>query len=347
MAMPEPRDILHVDMDAFFAAIELLRHPELRGRPLVVGGSGDPMQRAVVSTASYEARRFGIHSGMALRTALHHCPQAVFLPVDYRHYARIAKRITAILRHFCTRMEAVGLDEAFLDVTDLAPEPLELARAIKAAIRDATGLSASVGIGPNKLLAKIASDLEKPDGLTRLGMADIPARVWPLPVRRIWGIGPKSAARLAEIGVATIGELAVLDRDTLVGLFGHAHGEYLYRAARGIDDSPVVAHRRRKSVGHETTFQQDVTERSVMVQALDELLDQSLARLRQGHHRARTVTVKLRYADFETHTRSLTLAEAGDSRQVMAAAVRECLGRFALRKAVRLVGVRLSHLEHR
>lgn len=339
------RTILHVDMDAFFAAIELRRHPELEGLPVIVGGRGDPMQRGVVSTATYEARKFGIFSGMPLRTAYHHCPEAVFLPVDYPYYAKVSKEIKSILRSFSTRMEDIGLDEAFLDVSDMTEPPKQLARSIKNRIREATGLTCSVGIGPNKLLAKIASDLEKPDGLTQLTMDDIPRRVWPLPVQTIWGIGPKSAARLAKVGVTTIGELAALSQDTLIEIFGHAHGEHLYQSARGIDDSPVVTHRKRKSIGHETTFQHDVTDRSFLVRALDELVGESLERLQQGHHKARTVTVKIRFADFETHTRSLTLPAATDQRVPIDDAVKQCLGRFELTKPVRLVGIRLSHLK--
>lgn len=339
------RTILHVDMDAFFAAIELQRHPELKGLPVVVGGSGDPMQRGVVSTATYEARKFGIHSGMPLRTAYHHCPEAVFLPVDYQHYAKVSKKIKTILRTFSTTMEDIGLDEAFLDVSDAAEAPKNIAQSIKQKIKAATGLTCSVGIGPNKLLAKIASDLEKPDGLTQLDMDDIPRRVWPLPVQTIWGIGPKSAARLARIGVTIIGELAKLNRVTLEELFGHAHGGHLYQASRGIDDSPVVTHRKRKSIGHETTFQQDILDRSFLIRPLDELLNESLGRLHQGHHKARTITVKVRFADFETRTRSLTLPEATDQRTEIDKAVKECLNRFKLTKPVRLVGIRLSHLE--
>jgi DNA polymerase-4 len=339
------RTILHVDMDAFFAAIELRRHPELKGLPVVVGGRGDPMQRGVVSTATYEARKFGVFSGMPLRTAYHHCPEAVFLPVDYQYYVKISKEIKTILRSFSTIMEDIGLDEAFLDVSDMPEPPTQLALSIKSRIKEATGLTCSVGIGPNKLLAKIASDLEKPDGLTQLTMDDIPRRVWPLPVQTIWGIGPKSAARLAKTGVTTIGELAALSQETLIELFGHAHGDHLYRAARGIDDSPVVTHRKRKSIGHETTFQHDVTDRNVLVHALDELVSESVERLSQGHHKARTITVKIRFADFETRTRSLTLPEATDQRATIDYAVNQCLGRFTLTKPVRLVGIRLSHLE--
>jgi DNA polymerase-4 len=323
----------------------LLRRPELRGKPVVVGGAGDPTQRGVVSTASYEARKFGIHSGMPLRTAYKHCPEAIFLPVDYETYARVSKKIKQILKSFSAPIEDVGLDEAFLDVSDVPIAPLQIARSIQAKIREATGLTCSVGIGPNKLLAKIGSDLEKPDGLTQLTAEDIPRRVWPLPARTIWGVGPKSAARLAEIGVTTIGELAELPRDILVNLFGRTHGDYLYDAARGIDESPVVTHRKRKSIGHETTFQHDITDRNVLIHTLDELLGRIMARLHRSHHKARTVTVKVRFADFETHTQSLTLREATDRRPAVERAVRECLDQLELTKRVRLVGIRLSHLE--
>lgn len=339
------RTIMHVDMDAFFAAIELRRRPELKGKPVIVGGSGEPTQRGVVSTASYEARKYGIHSGMPLRIALHQCPQCIFLPVDHETYARVSKQIKAILRAFCPRIEDIGLDEAFLDVSEAPVELKTMARQIKDRILETTGLTCSVGIGPNKLLAKIASDLEKPDGLTVLRPEDIPQRVWPLPTRTLWGVGPKFAARLAEAGATTIGDLARLDQETLVRLFGHAHGEYLYRAARGIDDSPVVTHHRRKSIGHETTFQHDVTDAEVLNRTLQRLLVKSIERLRHGHFKVHTVTVKVRFADFDTHTRSQTLAEATDRRGPIEEAVWQCLARFDLVKPVRLLGIRLSHLD--
>lgn len=338
------RVILHLDMDAFFAAIELLRHPELKGKPVVVGGAGDPTQRGVVSTATYEARRYGIHSGMPLRTAYRLCPDAVFLPVDFDTYVRFSRRIKKILREFSPRVEDAGLDEAFIELTDSTQPPETIAQAIKERVRAVTRLSCSIGIAPNKLLAKLASDMQKPDGLTVLRMDDIPPRIWPLPVRKLIGVGPKTEARLAELGVHTIGELAAKPVETLVELIGESHGRYLHEAAHGRDESPVVTHWQRRSVSSETTFPADVGNRARIDAALTELAQDVAARLQKHHYTARTITLKLRFADFETHTRALTLNDATDSAEAIAAAAHECLERIPLAKRVRLLGVRATNL---
>ncbi len=303
------------------------------------------MQRAVVSTASYAARRFGIHSGMPLRVAYRRCPQAVFLPVDFPLYARISRQMHSILRRFSRRIESAGLDEAFIDATHVPQSPELLAQEIKNAVGAETALTCSVGIGPNKLLAKIASDLEKPDGLTRLDFDDIPRRVWPLPVTRLWGVGPRTKTRLGHFDVQTIGELAQLPLSALIEAFGDAHGRYLYDAARGIDNSPVIRHHRRKSVGQQTTFQHDVTNPDVLLQTLAMLTRQAVARCRQYHYRARTVTVKLRYANFETHAKSVALDEAVDRFDVVLDAANRCLQRHDVSRPVRLLGVSLNRLE--
>lgn len=345
MAPTGGRTILHVDMDAFFASVEQLRHPELQGRPVVVGGSGDPHQRAVVSTASYEARRFGIHSGMPLRTALARCPEAVFLPVDYPVYAKISRRIMLILHEHARHVEEIGIDEAFLDLTHAPEPPEQLACAIQAQIRQDTGLDCSVGIGPNKLLAKIASGLAKPHGLTRLTHEDIPARVWPQPARSLWGVGPRTEERLADLGVRTIGELASLSRERLISMFGKSHGAYLYEAARGIDESPVRARRGHKSLGRETTFQQDVGEREALERTLGELVHSVAARLRQYHYLAGTITVTLRLPNFETHSRAFTLPVPTADEEVILAVARGCLDRLWTGMPVRLLGLRLGRLQ--
>lgn len=339
------RTVLHVDMDAFFAAIEVAQRPELKGRPVVIGGTGDPMRRGVVSTASYEARRFGVHSGMPLRFAYRRCPQAVFLPVDFPLYNRISKRIMGILHTFAHRMEEAGLDEAFLELPQTEKNPQQVAARIKQRIKAETGLTCSVGIAPNKLLAKLASDLEKPDGLTVLTADDIQTRVWPLPVDKLWGVGPKTAARLAREGVLSIGELAALSKEALTALFGPAHGQGLYAAARGIDDQPVVSHRRRKSLGREVTFEKDLGDSAVVKPILDELATDVAARLRQYHYRARSVTVKLRLSNFQTSTRTISLDQATDDRQEIIKAAEACLGRFEAVLPLRLLGVRVSRLE--
>ncbi len=234
------RRILHLGMDAFFAAIEALRQPELAGRPLIVGARGDPRQRGVVSTASYDARTYGVHSAMPLRTAHRLCPHAVFLPVDYEKYARVSAVIKNILHRFSATVEDAGIDEAYLDITQSALSSTHIAAAIKQEIKLATGLTCSIGIASNKLLAKIASDLEKPNGLTILNEGDLEKRIWPLPVRRLPGVGPKTEATLHQIHVDTIGELAAQRSHVLTTAFGQGHGWWLYEAARGIDERPLL-----------------------------------------------------------------------------------------------------------
>jgi DNA polymerase-4 len=339
------RRILHLDMDAFFASIEQQRRPELAGLPLVVGGRGDPTERGVVSTASYEARVFGIHSGMPLRTALSLCPQAVFLPVDFRAYERVAERIREILHEVSPVVEAAGIDEAYLDLAGTATPPEEVARLLKRRIRETTGLTCSVGIAPNKLLAKLAAGLEKPDGLTLLNEADVPERLWPLPVRRLPGVGPKTEERLAALGIATIGELAAASPEGLVARFGPAHGMYLHWAARGVDDTPLVVSREARSLSRETTFQQDVADLPTLALVLGRQVRELSTRLQRAGWRGRRVTVKLRYQNFETHTHAVTLGAATNRPAALYAAARRCLDRFPLRRKVRLLGLRVSALE--
>jgi len=335
------RRILHVDMDAFFAAIELKRHPELRGRPVVVGGRGDPHSRGVVSTATYEARAFGIHSGMALRLAWRLCPEAVFLPVDFDAYMRESQRFKAVLQQFSPRIEDAGIDEAYLDVSDAA-DPAAVGRAVKVQVKAATGLTCSVGIAPNKLLAKLASDLQKPDGLTVLDETDIPARVWLLPAGRLLGVGPKTGARLVEMGVSTIGELAALPAETLVEHFGEARGRYLFDAAHGRDDSPLVTHWKPRSLGHEVTFERDTADTAQLARTLLDLADEATDALIAEGKLARRVTVKLRYANFETHTHTVSLSAPADRHAAIRQAALDGLARFGEGRRVRLVGVRLE-----
>ena len=339
------RRILHIDMDAFFAAVEQKRRPELIGKPLVIGGDGDPTHRGVVSTASYEARKFGIHSAMPLRTADRLCPQAVFLPVDYEEYSRASEQIKEILKEFSPIMEDVGIDEAFLDLSDWDRSSEEVAKEIKKRIREEIGLTCSIGIAPNKLLAKISSDLEKPDGLTLLAEEDIPSRIWPLPVRKLWGIGPKTEAYLKGLGVQTIGDLASLSRERLIGEFGRSYGEYLYEASRGVDESPLITHWEPKSMSQETTFQSDVRQWQVIAKTLVDLTRDVVQDLKGRGYQGKTVTVKVRFSDFKTYTRASTLPEGTDSFEVIKGAAFECLGRVELKRRVRLVGVRVGNLE--
>ncbi len=334
-----------MDMDAFFAAVEQKRRPELLGKPVVVGGSGDPTKRGVVSTASYEARRYGIHSAMPLRTAHKLFPQAIFLPVDYEEYSRVSTKFKRVLKEISPVMEDVGIDEAFLDISDISKSNEEIAREIKQRIHEETGLTCSIGIAPNKLLAKIASDMRKPDGLTIVTEHDIEKRIWPLPVRKLYGVGPKTEAHLNSLGITTIGELAAVSPDHLIQQFGRSCGQYLREASRGIDASPLVTQWEPKSTSRETTFEYDIADWQVLAKTLVNLTKEALDDLSARSYRVRTVTVKIRFSDFETHTRAKTMSIPSDSEEDIRKAAFECLKRFELAKKVRLIGVRLSGLE--
>ena len=339
------RRILHIDMDAFFAAVEQRRNPALIGKPLVIGGSGDPTQRGVVSTASYEARKFGIHSAMPLRTAYKLCPHAVFLPVDYEEYSKMSERIKKILREYCPIMEDVGIDEAFLDVSQIDKSAEEIVKEIKAKILEETGLTCSFGIAPNKLLAKIASDMQKPEGLTIITDLDIENRIWPLPVRKLWGVGPKTEAALRGMGIETIGGLAAVPLDKLIERFGESYGRYLYDASKGMDESPLVTHWEPKSTSREITFQTDTGNWQEIARTLAELTREVANDMKQAGYKGKTVTVKLRFSDFETHTRAKTLKNLTSSVDKIRATAFDCLRRFELKKQVRLVGVKVGGLK--
>jgi DNA polymerase-4 len=278
---------------------------------------------------------------MPLREAYRRCPDAVFLPVDFPTYVQVSERIKQILAEFSPVVEDAGLDEAYLDASHAEGPPEAVGRAIQARIHAETGLSCSIGIAPNKLLAKIASGLAKPGGLTFLTEDDVPRRIWPLPVRRLPGVGPKTAACLR---VATIGDLAALSLDTLAERLGPAHGPALHRAACGVDDSPLVTHWTPQGMSRETTFEEDIAERPVLVDVLRQLAGEVVGRLVAQGYRARTVTVKLRFADFETHTRAVTLPAPTDAAPRLIEAALACFDRHALTKKVRLIGVRLGGL---
>jgi len=343
--MAAMRRILHIDMDAFFSSVEQKRHPELFGKPVVVGGDGDPTKRGVVSTASYEARKFGIHSAMPLRTAYNLCPDAAFLPVDFEEYSRVSEKIKAILKEVTPFVEDVGIDEAFLDISSIDRASDEIAREIKSTIKEGTDLNCSIGIAPNKLLSKIASDLEKPDGLTIITEEDIEKRIWPLPARKLRGVGPKTEAYLKQIGVNTIGELAALSLERLVEEFGQSYGNYLYEASRGIDESQLVTHWEPKSISRETTFQRDIDNWQLIAKNLVELIQGVVASMKEEGYRGRTVTVKVRFNDFKTYTRAKSLDEFTDSEPEIRRAAFDCLNRFELKKKVRLIGFRISNLK--
>ncbi len=338
------RRILHLDMDAFFAAVELLRRPELKGKPVIIGGRGDPTRRGVVATATYEARKFGVRSGMPFRTAQRLCPDAIYLPTDFAEYARWSKVFKTAMREVSPLFEDRGIDEAYLDISELTAASETTGRELKARILRDTGMICSIGIAPNKLIAKIASDLEKPDGLTILDAEDIPLRIWPLAARRIPGIGPKADERLQAMEIRTIGELARAPLLALAKRFGTSMAQFMHAAANGQHDKPVVTEREPKSRSRETTFQDDVGDWQVLAQTLATLSVRVADDLRARAYAGRTVGIKLRFADFATLTRDRTLSEPTSDPVVIRAAALECLKRIRLDQPVRLLGVRVTEL---
>jgi len=339
------RRILHIDMDAFFAAVEEKRNPVLIGKPVVIGGAGDPTKRGVVSTANYEARKYGVHSAMPLRTAYKLCPQAVFLPVDFEAYEAASRQFKSVLLNITTIMEDVGIDEAFLDISDEPDTNEAIVERIKSGIYEKTGLTCSIGIAPNKLLAKIASDMQKPNGLTILTESDIQSKLWLMPIRKLYGVGPKTEEHLKKMGIETIGQLAALSSQNLVRNFGPSYGEYLYEASRGIDNSPLVTHWEPKSFSRETTFQVDVKNWQVIARTIAELTREIVSDMaRRGYH-ARTVTLKIRFDNFHMITRATTIEEYCASEEKIRKAAFACLKRVDLIRKVRLIGVRVTNLE--
>jgi DNA polymerase-4 len=339
------RRIIHIDMDAFFAAVEEKKNPALIGKPVVIGGGGDPVKRGVVSTANYEARKYGVHSAMPLRTAYKLCPHAVFLPVDYEAYSTASQQFKSVLLSITPVMENAGIDEVFLDVSELSETSENIVARIKTGIQEKTGLTCSIGIAPNKLLAKIASDLRKPDGLTILNETDIEGQLWPLPIRKLYGIGPKTEEHLKNIGIDTIGQLASSPLEKLIENFGNSYGRYLYDASRGIDDSQLITHWEPKSISRETTFQEDVKNWQVIARTLAELTKEVVADMQDDGYSAKTVTIKIRFSDFQTLTRAKTMADYTDAEEEIRKAAFACLKRVDLNKRVRLIGVRTTNLE--
>lgn len=338
------RQILHVDMDAFYASVEQRDDPSLRGKPVIVGG---PSRRGVVSAASYEARPFGVRSAMSIVEAIRRCPHAICVPVRGHRYAEVSRDVFAIFRRFTPLVEGLSLDEAFLDVTasrSLYGDGEEIARRIKRAIREELSLTASAGVAPSKFVAKIASDLRKPDGLVVVREEEVRAFLAPLPIERMWGIGPKSAPRVKAAGFHTLGDLAEASDERLARLLG-SWGPEMGKLARGEDARDVEPGREAKSVGAEETYEHDL----VRVEDMERhLLAQSMRvaqRLFADGLAARTITVKLKTADFRLHTRALTLPEAACDTDTIYRAVRTLLGRFELAGArVRLTGVSASAL---
>jgi len=363
--MPPPflpsRRIAHLDMDAYFASVELLRYPELIGQPVVIGGrrrtepEGAPgfqrlrgyAGRGVVTTATYEARKFGVRSGMGLMKAAALAPDAILLPGDYETYSRVSRTFKAAVAEIAPLFEDRGIDEIYLDLTEVPGATQELAQRLKDAVRRATGLSCSIGVTPNKLLSKLASELEKPDGLTILGLEDIPTRIWPLPCSAINGIGPKATAKLESFQIRTIGELARTDPEFLLARFGKSYGAWLHEASHGRDERPLTTSREPKSISCETTFERDLhpkQDREELSRILLRLCERLAKDLARKGYQARCVGIKLRFEDFSTLTRdhsvALPIADAAALRE----AARACLKRVTLDRKLRLLGIRAGSL---
>ncbi len=348
MVRPPPqRVVLHLDMDAFYAAVEIREDPSLAGKPVIIGHRG---RRGVVSTCSYEARRYGVRSAMPSVTAERLCPGAVWLPGRMRLYARISHDIRAILRDRCPVVEPLSIDEAFLDLTGQVRDLFEggaFGGDLKRRIRDEHGLTASVGVAPNKFLAKFSSDLEKPDGLVVFPREAVPDLLWPQPIERLWGVGPKTAARLRGAGYDRIGDLLRGPPERLDAIAGGRGADHLRRLARGEDDRPVVTGREAKSISEERTYGEDLTDPRAIDRALLARAEGVARDLRRDGLVARTVHLKVRTGDFTTWTRAATLPHATDLAEVVVEVARELFrDRIELRgRGVRLLGVGVSHLE--
>jgi DNA polymerase IV len=335
------RTIAHLDMDAFYVSVELLRRPELRGLPVVVSGAGP---RAVVTTASYEARVFGVRSAIPASRARRLCPQAIFIPPDGAYYREASRGVFAIVREHVETVEQLGLDEGYLDLTGMVA-PRAAMRRLIAAIQEGTGLTASVGIGPNRLVAKMASDAEKPRGFVVMSREDACSRFASSPPGLIPGIGPKTAERLRELGIETVAALAAADPERLAQRFGPRTGPWLVCRARFEDDSPVSTERIAVSESRETTFDVDIADAAQLEGVLLTLTDQLCAGLAKSGRRGRTVRIKVRLDDFSTHTRARTLPVAvGDAGAIGRVAV-ELLREFAAPRPLRLIGVGLAGFE--
>ena len=340
------RVILHLDMDAFYAAVEAREDPALAGKPLIIGHRG---RRGVVSTCSYEARRFGVHSAMPSVTAERLCPGAVWLTGRHSLYSEISRSIRRIMRDFSPLVEPLSIDEAFLDLTGIAADLDDGARIgerLKDRIRQLERLTASVGVAPNKFLAKIASDLEKPNGLVVFPAEEVRRRLWPMPVERLWGVGPRTAERLRGVGIVRVADLARMPESDLAARIGESGAAHLRRLARGEDDRPVHSSRKAKSISEERTYEEDLVEADEIDRALLARADGVACHLRHDGLTGRTVHLKVRTGDFTTWSRSVTLAEPTDLAEPILAAAREMF-RLRIRLAgrgVRLLGVGVSGL---
>jgi DNA polymerase IV len=361
------RRIAHLDMDAFYASVELLRYPELEGLPVVIGGSRrwpgqgdaagefarlkDYAGRGVVTTATYAARAYGVHSAMGLMQAAKLCPHALLLPVDFEQYRRYSRQFKAIIAEYAPLIEDRGVDEVYIDFTAVQEGQLQggevLARRIQAAIRERTGLGCSIGVAPNKLIAKMASEFRKPNGISIVYEADLATQVWPLPCRKIHGIGPKASAKLEQLGVRTVGELARRERAWLIEHFGKGHGGWMYEAAWGWDDRPVVTESEPVSMSRETTFERDlhaVHDRKQLGGIFSELCQSVAEDLKRQGYVGKTIGIKLRYDDFRRLTRDQTLEVPTADALTIRRTAAQCLRRAPLQRRLRLLGVRVGNL---
>jgi DNA polymerase-4 len=336
--------ILHLDLDAFYASVEQLADPSLRGRPVIVGGLG---RRGVVAAASYEARRYGVHSAMPMGRARRACPDGVFLAPRFDACGEASESVMAVLREITPMVEPLALDEAFLDVGGarrLHGSAPEIAVMLRRRITDETGLVASVGVASTKFVAKLASDLAKPDGMLVVEAGTEIDFIHQLEVRRLWGVGPKTGERLAQLGVRTIGDLAALPEDTLVHAVGESHGHHLHALAWNRDDRPVEPSREVKSVGHEETFPTDITDRETLGREVLRMSERVAERLRDGRRAGRTVQLKLRYKDFRTITRSRTLPEPTNLAADIAGVARALFDAVEIGDGIRLLGIAMQQL---
>jgi DNA polymerase IV len=337
------RTILHIDMDAFFAAIEVLDHPEFKGKPVIVGGATN---RGVVSTANYEARKFGIHSAMPIFQAREKCPGAVFLPVNMPRYKEISEDIMKILEDFTPLVEPVSIDEAFLDIMgmeDLLGNPEQIARQIKDRIYNKTSLTCSIGIAPNKFLAKVASDLHKPDGLTIIQADEVDSFLATLPVEKIPGVGKRTVEALKRHGIKTAGEIKLFSEDQLVKRFGK-FGLRLHELSHGHDSSPVVPSREMKSISAEETLSYDTNDLNLLSNKLKGFAEKVAERLRYHGRKGRAISLKIKFSDFTAVTKAKTISHATDTSQVILLTARRLLKDQPLPKKVRLIGLEVSNL---
>jgi DNA polymerase IV (DinB-like DNA polymerase) len=348
MAKRRDRIIFHVDMDQFFAAVEEREHPEIRGKPVVVGA--DPKEgkgRGVVSTCNYEARKYGVKSGIPIARAWRLCPNAIYLPVNYSLYRKVSARIMKILRSYADKFERWGLDEAFLDVTSRVKnfeEAEKMAQKIKKEIYEKEKLICSIGVGSNKLVAKMGSDFDKPNGLTVIREEDVKSFLSPLPVRRLLWVGRKTENRLNKMGIKTIGDLANYDASILVEKFGAA-GTQLYLSAQGIDNNEIQERWERKSISREITFEEDTSDFTLIFDTLDAISEDLYQELIASNFAFKTTTVKIRYKNFETHTHGKTLPFFTDQLKDIKRSARDLAQDYLdSDRKIRLIGIKLSNL---